>query len=57
MTSWPSMRTEEGLVVKRAGKDKEGEWQIGSEHPAWAPVLWADDTEITGEVRWTARTF
>ena len=51
------MRTEEGLVVKRAGKDAEGNWQIESEHPAWPPVPWSETTEIIGEVRWAARTF
>ena len=46
------MRTEEGLVVKRAGKDAEGNWQIESEHPAWPPVPWSETTDIIGEVRW-----
>ena len=51
------LRTEDGLVVKRAGKDAEGNWRIESEHPAWPPVPWSDTTEIIGEVRWAARTF
>ncbi len=51
------MRTEDGLVVKRAGKDNEGNWRIESENPAWPPVPWSDTTEIIGEVRWAARTF
>ena len=51
------LRTEDGLVVKRAGKDAEGNWRIESEHPAWPPVLWSDTTEIIGEVRWLGRTF
>ena len=51
------MRTMDGLVVKRAGKDAEGNWQIESEHSAWPPVPWSDTTEIIGEVRWAARTF
>ena len=46
------LRTEDGLVVKRAGKDAEGNWQIESEHSAWPPVPWSDTTEIIGEVRW-----
>ena len=46
------MRTEDGLVVKRAGKDNEGNWRIESENPAWPPVPWSDTTEIIGEVRW-----
>ena len=51
------LRTEDGLVVKRAGKDNEGNWQIESENPAWPPVPWTDGTEVIGEVRWAARTF
>ncbi len=51
------MRTMDGLVVKRAGKDAEGNWQIESEHPAWPPVPWSHTTDIIGEVRWMARTF
>ena len=51
------LRTEDGLVVKRAGKDEEGRWQIVSDHPAWGTVPWADGTEIIGEVRWSAVTY
>ncbi len=51
------MRTEDGLVVKRVGRDEERNWQIESEHPAWPPVPWSDTTEIIGEVRWLGRTF
>lgn len=51
------IRTEDGLVVKRAGKDAEGNWQIESDNEDWEPVPWSRDTEIIGEVRWAARTF
>ena len=51
------LRTEDGLVVKRVGRDEEGNWQIESEHSAWPPVPWTDTTEIIGEVRWLGRTF
>ena len=51
------LRTEDGLVVKRVGRDEEGNWQIESEHPAWPPVPWSDTTDIIGEVRWLGRTF
>ena len=51
------MRTEDGLVVKRAGKDAEGQWQIASDNPRWKQAPWSDDTEIIGEVRWSAVTF
>ena len=50
------MRTEDGLVVKRAGKDAEGRWQIVSDHPRWGQAPWSDDAEIIGEVRWSAVT-
>ena len=50
------MRTEDGLVVKKASRDEEGNWQITSEHPAWPPVPWSDEIEVIGEVRWVART-
>ena len=50
------LRTEDGLVVKRVGRE-EGNWRIESEHPAWPPVPWSDTTEIVGEVRWLGRTF
>ena len=50
------LRTEDGLVVKRAGKDEDGNWQIESEHPSYPPVPWENDTEIIGEVLWYAVT-
>ena len=50
------MRTEDGLVVKRAGKDAEGNLQIESDNEDWKPVPWSRDTEVIGEVRWVART-
>ena len=46
------MCTEDGLVVKRVGRDEEGNWRIESDNEDWEPVPWADDTEIIGEVRW-----
>ena len=51
------MRTEEGLVVKRVGKDPEGNWQIESDNEDWEAVPWSNATEIIGEVRWLGRTF
>ena len=48
------VRTEDGLVVKRAGKDPGGRWQLVSDHPAWPPQPWARATVI-GEVKWMAR--
>ena len=54
------VRTDDGLVVKRAGKDRAGDWQLFSDNPnkqAWPTVLWPTDAPVIGEVRWVARTF
>ncbi len=50
------VRTADGVVVKRAGKDQAGAWQFLSDHPAWNPVPWPRDAEVIGEVKWMART-
>lgn len=50
------MRTEDGLVVKRVDRNRDGWWLI-SENPAWLPVMLTEDADIVGEVRWAARTF
>ena len=49
------VRTEDGLIVKRAGKDKDGGWQLVSDHPSWKPVSWPGKAEVIGEVKWMAR--
>ena len=54
------VRTEDGLVVKRAGKDRAGAWQLVSDNPnkrAWPTVPWPADAPVIGEVKWAARTF
>ena len=54
------VRTEDGLVVKRAGRDRAGAWQLVSDNPnkqAWPTVSWPDDAPVIGEVKWAARTF
>ncbi len=51
-----TVRTSDGLVVKRAGKDEDGGWLMVSDHPAWDPEPWPDDAEVIGEVKWMART-
>ena len=54
------VRTDDGLVVKRAGKDSAGAWQLVSDNPnkqAWPTVPWPDDAPVIGEVKWAARTF
>lgn len=50
------IRTEDGLIAKRAGKDDGGGWLLESDHPAWEPVPWPDDAEVVGEVVWAARS-
>ena len=49
------VRTEDGLVVKRAGKDTAAGWQLVSDHPRWPDAPWPDDAAIIGEVKWMAR--
>ena len=51
------MRTEEGLVVKRLGRDEMGRWEILSDNPDWRVTPMSPGTEISGEVRWMGRTF
>ncbi len=54
------VRTDDGLVVKRAGKDRADAWQLVSDNPnkhAWPTVAWPADAPVIGEVKWTARTF
>ncbi len=50
------LRTHDGLLVKRTGKNEAGEWLLVSDHPAWGSVPWPTDAEVIGEVRWMART-
>ena len=51
------MRTEEGLVVKRLGLDKDGHWEARSDNADWPPVPLRFGAEIIGEVRWSAVTY
>jgi phage repressor protein C with HTH and peptisase S24 domain len=54
------VRTEDGLVVQRAGRDPAGVWQLVSDNPdklTWPNRPWPPDAVIVGEVRWAARTF
>ena len=51
------LRSEEGLIVKRLGKDEDGRWRLESDHPAWEAVPWPHAGEVVGEIRWTSRMF
>ena len=54
------VRTEDGLIVKRAGKDRTGGWQLVSDNPnkqTWPTRPWPPDAPMIGEVKWAARTF
>ncbi len=48
------VRTEDGLIVKRLGKDEQGNWQLLSDHEDWEPAPWPEDAVIIGEVKWSA---
>ena len=50
------VRTPDGLIVKRAGKDPGGGWWLISDHPAWKPDRWPSDAVVVGEVRWVGKT-
>ena len=50
------VRTGDGVVVKRLGKDEAGGWQLVSDHPSWEPAPWPDEAALIGEVKWMART-
>lgn len=49
------LRTDDSLIVKRAGKEGE-RWLLISDHPSWDPAPWPRSATIIGEVRWMART-
>lgn len=50
------VRTDDGLVVKRAGRDEDGGWLLLSEHPSWEPAPWPANAETIGQAVWTARS-
>ena len=51
------MQTEDGLVVKRLGRDELGRWEARSDSSKWETVPMLYDTDIIGEVRWSGRTY
>ena len=52
-----AIRTAEGLLVNRVGKDAAGRWQLVADRPEAAPRPWPDGAEILGQVRWGTRTW
>ena len=53
------VRTDDGLIVKRAGKDRTGAWQLVSDNPnkeTWPTLPWPLDAPLLGEIKWSART-
>ena len=52
-----AVRTGDGLVIRRAGRDAAGRWQLVCDHPGRVPRPWPDGAEILGQVRWGTRTF
>ena len=54
------VRTDDGLIVKRAGRDASGAWLLVSDNPdkhVWPSRPWPPDAVVVGEVKWAARTF
>ena len=54
------VRTGDGLVVKRAGRNEAGVWELVSDNPnkhLWPTRPWPPDAVVVGEVKWAARTF
>ena len=54
------VRIDDGAVVKRAGRDASGAWQLVSDNPnkhVWPTRPWPPDAVVVGEVKWAARTF
>ena len=49
------VRTGDGLVVKRAQRDREDGWRLVSEHRSWPPLPWDESAVPIGQVVWMAR--
>lgn len=50
------VRTDDGLVVKRAARSEDSEWLLLSEHPSWEPATWPTDAETIGQAVRAARS-
>ena len=51
-----ALRTEGGLIARRAARSGDGLRFMVSDHPAWPDAPLSPDAEILGQVRWVART-
>ncbi len=51
-----ALHTDEGLVIRRAGRDDAGAWLLESDHPESRAVAWPDSAEVIGHVCWMARS-
>lgn len=51
------VRTDEGLVAKRAANSDSGQPLMVSDHPDWPDIPLPDRAKILGQVRWMARGF
>ena len=49
------VRSEDGLVVKRAARDGRGRWLLRSDNPHWKDLPWPASAVLIGEVKWMAR--
>ncbi len=48
------IRTEDGIVIRRAEKDETGNWMLKSDHPGCEPEP-SRGSVVIGEVRWMAK--
>ena len=49
------VRSQDGLVVKRAARDGSGRWLLRSDNPHWKDQAWPADAVLIGEVKWMGR--
>ena len=50
------VRTDDELVVRRAGEAEDGRRLLVSDHRSWGVMTWPVGAALVGEVRWVART-
>lgn len=49
------VRSQDGLVVKRAARDGSGRWLLRSDNPHWKDQPWPANADLIGEVKWMGR--